>query len=209
MHLYFRYQSVSWGVRNPDQTKEKILAQSGILFNRQGYKATSLSNITDATGLTKGAIYRHFASKEDLEQEALGHLSALMFDKLRACVRNQSTAGDKLRAVFRYFELYLTAPPVEGGCPLLNAAIEADDTHPGLRKAALGMLQVLRDSVVHILRKGIEHEQIKPGTDVGVYATLIIASLEGALMMSKLSGDDTPLRQVAKYLEGQIQLMET
>lgn len=196
-------------MRNPDLTKEKILAQSGILFNRQGYKATSISNITDATGLTKGAIYRHFDSKEELEHQALIHLSAVMFDKLRACIRNQPTAGDKLRAVLRYFESYLTKPPVEGGCPLLNVAIEVDDTHPVLRKAALGIMQVLRNSLVHVLRKGIAHQQIKPDTDVELYATLIMASLEGALMMSKLSGENTPLRQVSRYLEGQIQAIET
>jgi AcrR family transcriptional regulator len=196
-------------MRNPDLTKEKILAQSSILFNRQGYKATSLSHITDATGLTKGAIYRHFDSKEELEHQALIHLSSVMFDKLRKCIQNQSTAGNKLRAIFLFFESYLTHPPVEGGCPLLNVAIEADDTNPVLRKAAFGMMQVLRNSLVHILNKGIAHRQIKPNTDVEVYATFIMASLEGALMMSKLSGDDVSLRQVAKYLEGQIQAIET
>ena len=57
-------------MRDADLTIEKILEKSGILFNTQGYKATSISDITDLTGLTKGAIYRHFENKQDLEKKA-------------------------------------------------------------------------------------------------------------------------------------------
>ncbi|MEP0479738.1 MAG: TetR family transcriptional regulator, partial [Nonlabens sp.] len=55
-------------MRDPEHTKATILKESANLFNAQGYKATSLSDITTATGLTKGAIYKHFKNKEDLEQ---------------------------------------------------------------------------------------------------------------------------------------------
>jgi AcrR family transcriptional regulator len=65
-------------MRNPEQTREHILHQSGLLFNVQGYKATSLSNITNATGFTKGAIYKHFKSKDDLEKETLLYLSSVV-----------------------------------------------------------------------------------------------------------------------------------
>src|SRR5687767_15190435 len=102
-------------MRNPEATKETILKQSGILFNTQGYKATSISNITDATGLTKGAIYRHFKSKEELEKETLFHLSSIMFESTRQRIKEQLHAGDKLRAVIRYFESYVTDPVVKGG----------------------------------------------------------------------------------------------
>ncbi len=196
-------------MRNPDLTKERILNQSGTLFNIQGYKATSLSDITDATGLTKGAIYRHFSSKEELENQALRYLSSVMFEKMRGFIREQSTAGNKLRAVFRYFASYLSQPPLAGGCPLLNAAIEADDAHPVLRKTALEMLKVQRDSIIHILRKGIQYGQIKPGIDPELYATVIIASLEGAIMMSKLSGEAADIERVVGFLEDQIKAIET
>ena len=56
-------------MRSPEVTRERILRQSGKLFNTQGYKATSLSDITEASGLTKGAIYQHFENKEKLDGE--------------------------------------------------------------------------------------------------------------------------------------------
>src|SRR5687767_8415008 len=142
-------------MRNPDETKGRILRKSGVLFNTQGYKATSISDITTATGLTKGAIYRHFRNKAVLEKETLFHLSSIMFGKLRARIKGESTAGGKLRAIFRYFESYITNPEVKGGCPLMNAAIEADDAHPSLRREAVKVLDILRDSVVGILKNGI------------------------------------------------------
>lgn len=195
-------------MRNPDATKERILSKSGILFNTQGYKATSISDITTSTGFTKGAIYRHFKSKAALEKDTLFHLSGIMFEKLQVRIKCESTAGDKLRAIFRYFESYVTSPPLKGGCPLMNAAIEADDSNPTLRKEAVKILDILRDSVIHILKNGIRFKQIKRETDLEFYATMIISSLEGAIMMSKLRGDNHDIRRVIKHLEAQLKCIE-
>jgi TetR/AcrR family transcriptional regulator, transcriptional repressor for nem operon len=195
-------------MRNAEETIDKLLHTSGILFNTQGYKATSLSDITESTGLTKGAIYRHFKSKEVLEKKALYHLSSLLHEKLRTVIKAQPTAGKKLRAVFAYFNSYITNPPIEGGCPLLNAAVEADDTNPMLRQGALKILNSLRDSIHIILENGIKHGQIKKNIDKNYYATVIIASLEGAIMMSKLRGNNNDIRTVIKHLEKQIDEIE-
>jgi TetR/AcrR family transcriptional regulator, transcriptional repressor for nem operon len=195
-------------VRNPDQTKQKILRKSGVLFNTQGYKATSISDITDATGFTKGAIYRHFESKAELEKETLFHLSGLMFQKLKQCIKEEKTAPGKLNAIFKYFESYVKDHELKGGCPLMNAAIEADDAHPVLRKGALRILDTLHDSVVTILKNGIRFHQIRKDIDLDYYASMIIASLEGAIMMSKLRGNNDDIRRVIKHLRLQIQSIQ-
>lgn len=195
-------------MRNPDATKSRILKKSGVLFNTKGYKATSISDITGATGFTKGAIYRHFGSKEQLEKETLFHLSSIMFEKVRSRVKSRLTAGDKLRAVFRYFESCVTEPVLKGGCPLLNAAIESDDGNPVLRKEALRILDILHQSIVTILENGIKYGQLKSKVDKDAFATLTIASLEGAIMMSKLRGNDEDIRRVIKHLEKRVSRME-
>lgn len=191
-------------MRNAEITKEKILKKSGLLFNTQGYKATSISNITDATGFTKGAIYRHFGSKAILEKETLYHLSNIMFESMRNTIKEKTNAPDKLRAVCRYFETYISKPPVKGGCPLLNVAIEADDAHPVLRKGALKIMDSMRQALITILDNGVKYKQLKPAIDKGFYATVIIASLEGAIMMSKLRGNDEDIKHVIQHLENLI-----
>ncbi len=191
-------------MRNPEATREKILKKSGILFNTKGYKATSISEITDATGFTKGAIYRHFKSKEELEMESLFQMSLLMMEALRGRIKTETTAPAKLKVIFHFFESYLSKPVVKGGCPLMNAAIEADDAHPRLRKAALKILDMLHNSVVAILDNGIRYKQLKPDIDKSYYASVIIAALEGAIMMSKLRGNNADTLRVIQHLENQL-----
>src|SRR5690606_14230978 len=147
----------------------KIFDRSGLLFNTQGYKATSISDITRATGYTKGAIYRHFRNKDALEKETLQHLSSKMFTILSGRIKSAETAGEKLRSIVTYFETYITRPGVKGGCPLMNAAIEADDAHPVLRRTAVRILDTLHSSVTHILNNGIRFKQIKKNIDVDFY----------------------------------------
>jgi TetR/AcrR family transcriptional regulator, transcriptional repressor for nem operon len=196
-------------MREPEVTLDKILQNSGALFNTQGYKATSLSDITQATGLTKGAIYRHFKSKEELERRSLTYLSGILYHKMRDVIRGQPDAVSKLKAVFSFFSAYISDPPIKGGCPLLNAAVESDDTDSELKHGALGILNTLKQSIVSILENGVKHGQIRPDIDKGFYATVIIASLEGAIMMSKLDGNNRDICIVIRHLEKLIEEIKT
>ncbi|MFN5170151.1 MAG: TetR/AcrR family transcriptional regulator [Cyclobacteriaceae bacterium] len=188
-------------MRQPEATKARILKQSGQLFNTQGYKATSISDITDATGLTKGAIYRHFKNKSHLEKEALGFLAESLFSNLRNRIKGEPTAPRKLKSIFRFFETYISQPPIKGGCPLLNVGPEVDDGQPVLRRQAVKVLDVLRESIRHVLTKGMEHGQLKPNLDTDYYASIFIATLEGAIMMSKLHGNNRDIRTAILHLE--------
>ena len=195
-------------MRQPETTKATILKEAAVLFNTQGYKATSISEITDETGLTKGAIYRHFTNKEELEREALCYQETILAEKLRQCILSEQTAGNKLRAVFQFFRSYISNPPFPGGCPLLNAAIEADDTDQNLREGALHMLNLYQDGLKRILENGKTHGQIKSRIDIELYATIIFASLEGAIMMGKLTQSEKEINHVITFLEELIKTIE-
>ncbi len=195
-------------MRNRDETINIILKQAGRLFNSNGYKATSIGQITEATGYTKGAIYRHFKSKEKLEEQTLTHLTSVMFELMRQRIKNENNAGDKLRSILHFFESYISNPPIKGGCPLLNAAVESDDGNPLLRKRAHSILNTLKDSIIHILEKGIEFKQIKKSVDKKYFATVMVASLEGAIMMSKLAKSNEDIDIVLNHLEKMISEIE-
>lgn len=192
-------------MRNAEATRNKIIKESANLFNTQGYKATSISDITKATGLTKGAIYRHFDSKSDLEQHAFKSLGKLMFTELGATIRIAETFQEKMDATFQFFEKYMYTPLYEGGCPLLNAAIESDDTNSALRQQTFNMLAQLKASIEKIITNGIENGQVRPETDACFYGTIIIATLEGGIMMSKLERTADAISKTIQHLR---QLME-
>lgn len=192
-------------MRNAEITKEIILKESANLFNTQGYKATSISDITKATGLTKGAIYRHFENKGDLEQQALHSLSRLMFTELGTKIQQANTFALKMEATFAFFETYMETPLYKGGCPLLNAAVEADDTNIILRKQAFVMLSQLKSSLQKIIANGIKNKQVKAATDPTFYSTIFIATLEGGIMMSKLEQNKEAISNTIKHLRSLVQ----
>ncbi|MEM7085673.1 MAG: TetR/AcrR family transcriptional regulator [Bacteroidota bacterium] len=187
-------------MRDSETTRRTIIKESANLFNTQGYKATSISDITKATGLTKGAIYRHFQNKSDLEQQALRSLSKLMFAEIGQSIREAGTFQLKMEAIFTFFETYMHTPMYEGGCPLLNVAIEADDTNVILRQQAFNMLAQLKSSVNKLVENGIKNDQVKPETDANFYSTIVIAMLEGGIMMSKLERSDDAICKTIRHL---------
>jgi len=187
-------------VRNSETTKKTIIKESANLFNTQGYKATSISDITKATGLTKGAIYRHFDNKSDLEQQALRSLSRLMFTELGGSIRQAPNFQLKMEAIFSFFEAYMHKPLYEGGCPLMNAAVEADDTNTVLRQQAFNILAQLKASVSKLIENGIKNKQVIAKTNASYYSTIIIATLEGGIMMSKLERNEEAIINTIEHL---------
>ena len=187
-------------MRNPEATKELILLKSADLFNTQGYKATSLSDITKATGFTKGAIYRHFENKEDLEQQALHSLSKRMFKEISSSIKAATNFQDKMEAIFIFFEGYMETPLYQGGCPLLNAAIESDDANPVIKEQALLMLARLKESMHILFLNGIKNNQVKSTIPIDYYTTIFIAVLEGGIMMSRLEGDKIAITHAITHL---------
>lgn len=187
-------------MRNPQQTKSTIITTSANLFNKQGYKATSLSDITTATGFTKGAIYKHFENKEDLEAQALRSLGKTMFDILSKEIKAVSTFQEKTEVLFGFFENYLVNPPYDGGCPLMNSACESDDTNPVLRQQAFGLLVNFKSTVQRILENAIKTKEINATTDVQQLTHIFIATLEGGIMMSKLERTDVALQHAISFL---------
>ena len=191
-------------MRNSKITKAIILNKSAILFNTKGYHNTSLSDIISQTGFTKGAIYRHFENKEALEKAALIQLTTQLLSQLHSVIRTANTGPAKLLAILDYYDTYISNPPIEGGCPILNAATEMDDSRPELEPIVQQALELMHASLTIILKNGIRHNQFNPDIDVPALSSFIIASLEGAVMMSKLTRNEEYLHQVTGLLREKI-----
>ncbi len=86
------------------------------------------------------------------------------------------------------------------GCILLNTAVESDDAYPMLRERARRAMNLWRDLIRKTVERGIAQGVMRPMTDPDSVATLIIGTLEGALMMTKLFDDPLPLRRAVEHL---------
>lgn len=183
-----------------EATKAKIVRQAAELFNQKGYAGSSITDIMQATGLKKGGIYNHFSSKEELALEAFDYARAKMSQKIWQSVRNKTNAVERLRAMVSSYLDYLDNPPIAGGCPILNTAIETDDLNSPLRDRALQALNSWRSLIVRIVAKGIKKGEVRSQVEPDVVATVIISTLEGAIMMSKLERDGVHVVRVVDYL---------
>lgn len=183
-----------------EQTRAMILARVAPLFNQQGYFGSSLSDIMQQTGLEKGGIYNHFKSKEQLALEAFDYAYSILDQRICAALAEKKHAIERLSALLSYFQELVDDPPIPGGCPILNTAIEADDAEPALRDRARGAMDELRSTVRRIISKGIERGEVRPGVDVETWTSVMIATLEGAVMLSKLYQDTVHMRRAVEYL---------
>ncbi|MUG97186.1 TetR family transcriptional regulator [Scytonema sp. UIC 10036] len=183
-----------------EETKEKILQQAAELFNQHGYAGASIADIMRVTGLQKGGIYNHFQSKDDLALQAFDFAIAQIKQRYRTILRSKYHAVDRLQAIVDVFRSNIDNPIIKGGCPILNTAIESDDTHPALRERAKQAMDSWREMVSQIIQKGIERGEIRPTVNIDEIATIMISSLEGAVMMSKLYGDLIYLERVTQHL---------
>ena len=182
-----------------EQTREMILARAAQLFSQRGYFGSSLADLMQATGLEKGGIYNHFSSKEQLALEAFDYAYGLVEQRVRQALAGKLNAIERLLALVSVFEGIIEDPPVAGGCPILNTAIEADDANEALRERARAAMDSWRTTVHRIVNKGIERQEIRPGVDADEVASILIATLEGAVMLSNLYKDPIYMKRAADH----------
>lgn len=187
------------------QTRERILARSAQLFNRQGYAGASLSDIMRETGLEKGGIYNHFSNKEQLTLEAFDYSCGLIRQRVQQALEGKRNAIVRLLAIVSVFQDLIEDPPLAGGCPILNAAVEADDSNEVLRDRACAAMDDWRMTIQRIVSRGIERQEMQAGIDVDEVVSVILSILEGAVVLSNLYKDARHIRRAAvhciRYIE--------
>jgi TetR/AcrR family transcriptional repressor of nem operon len=182
-----------------DQTRERIVAKAAELFNQHGLEGTSMADLMEATGLEKGGIYRHFPSKEAVAAEAFDYAWEEAFQERIRDLDSIPGSVDRLKHLIANFvERRSTIP---GGCPLLNTAVESDDGNPVLRERARRALTKWQDLLTSVIDEGIRRKEIRSGVDPKRLGMLVISTLEGALMISRLERNRDALVTARSYLD--------
>src|SRR5579859_6407797 len=124
----------------------------------------------------------------------------LASQRVRQALAGKFNAIERLLAIVSVFQSEVDDPPVAGGCPILNTAIEADDANEVLRDRARTAMDDWRGTIHRIVNRGIERGEIRPTTDADEVASLLIATLEGALMLSNLYKDSVHMQRAAAHM---------
>ena len=184
-----------------DHTKQFIIEKTAPIFNAKGYSGTSLNDMISATGLSKGSIYGNFENKDDVALAAFDHNYSLIVSYLRKQIELRPNMIDRLLVYPETYSSFLELPILEAGCPILNTAIEADDTHPLLRAKAINALMFWKQAVIKSINTGIERKEIKDTTDANQFSFILMSIIEGAVMQAKVTGNSEVLKVTMDYLE--------
>jgi TetR/AcrR family transcriptional regulator, transcriptional repressor for nem operon len=195
-------------VSKGERTRTQILEQSANLFNRYGYAATSLSDVMAATGLEKGGIYNHFSSKEDLMLEAFEFAVRGVEARYREGINGRVGAIERLNAILEVFEGMVVNPTLRGGCPMMNAAIEADDAMPALRDRVRRAMDGWQTTVKGIVERGKLEGQIRAEVDASELSSVLFSMLEGAVMLSKLYRDAVHIERAVSFLRAHLETLK-
>ncbi len=170
-----------------EQTRQFIIEKTAVLFNKNGFAGTSLSDMTTATGLTKGSIYGNFENKEEVMIAVFKHSSAELAKNADRAVSIETSAYNKLIAYTKFYRNNWVAISETGGCPMLNAAIETDDALPFMTSAVQDAFASWTKRLEHIIELGIEQHEFRPDINSKEYATTFLMLIEGGILLSKVT----------------------
>lgn len=171
-----------------EQTRQFIIEKTAPIFNKKGYFATSLSDITTATGLTKGSIYGNFKDKDDLATHVYTYQSRKISEAVNQQIIQQKTSLKKLLSFLDFYKDNFKNIAASGGCPMMNAAVEADDSLSFLTPKVRRSFDLWRQRLILILEEGVANGEFKQHISAENYAITFMAMVEGGILLSKISG---------------------
>lgn len=182
------------------QTKNHILETSSTIFNKKGYAGTSLSDIIENTGLSKGAIYGHFKNKDDLALAVLDYNLKLASTIIFSNVKDRSSSYDKLVGFARSYSLFYEIISNAGGCPVINAAVDYDDSNGDARKKIKKFITIWQNSINTIVDEGIRKGELKSSPETKHFSNLFISLIEGSIMLSKIMNERKYIDDASDFL---------
>ena len=187
--------------RNAVKTKKEIIEKSAPIFNVNGFSGTSIQMLVEATGFQKGGIYRHFETKMDLARAVFKYNVQLLRDTYAKESSKAKSPKEQLLAIVSGYKSFIINPPMAGGCPILNMAIEADDMDETNRLLVKEALNEWKGEIEEVLKKGIKSGDFQEDLDITQVAFFIIATIEGSIMVGQIKRSVRLMASIADGLQ--------
>jgi AcrR family transcriptional regulator len=184
-----------------ERTKQFIIEKTATLFNTKGIAATSLLDMTEATGLTKGSIYGNFKNKDEVALEVFRYNLKKVTGLVSEEMARESTFRGKILCYPRIYTLFDDPRFPVGGCVILNTAVEVDDTHPLMCEEVSKAINSWKNTLVFLINEGIQAGEFSTENNAEDLALQIIATIEGAVMLTKVSGKIAYMQSLMKPLK--------
>lgn len=184
-----------------EKTTAFIIETVAPLFNKHGYIGTSMSDLTEATGLTKGAIYGNFENKEALALAAFQYNSTQLLEAIEQKLSVGDTALEKIFVLTDFYRNYNSFIAELGGCPILNVGVDAKGNNAPLAGAAREMVRNIEGQIALVLENGVNNGELKLPVTPLQFAKQMFTMLQGAVALYTITEDHKYLLNTVAYLE--------
>lgn len=192
-------------------TRDQILNAAARLIHVQGYQCTTLDDVLRESGVGKGNFYYYFKSKEDLGYAIIDRTTQAFVERSLAPAFADA-AADPIDQINRFLDRVLDAQRQRncvGGCVMGNLASELSDVHEGFRRRLAGLFDVWRERLAEVIGRGQQRGSVRPDVDAARGAQFLVAGLEGAILLSKVTKDITVMERCVEELKEHLTLYRT
>jgi TetR/AcrR family transcriptional repressor of nem operon len=196
-------------VPRSESTRQFIIERTANVFNKKGYAGTSMSDLTDVTGLTKGSIYGNFENKDAVALAVFDYTVTRLQRAIAEKVNKETSNKNKLLAYARAYDSAEKTFLHEGGCPLLNTGAEADDTHEPLRKRVAQYFTSWKKDIMSIISNGIAAKEFRVNTNAEKTALAMMALIEGGILIARVTKNSASLDNVLESVKGLVAEIST
>jgi len=182
-------------------TSQYILEMVAPIFNKNGYAATSLKDITSATGLTKGAIYGNFKNKEELSIAAFKLNVKTMMTEIKEHISTSNSPIKKLFLITDFYRNYYEYSKQLGGCPVLNIGVDANNQNSLLLEKVRQVIEKIQDKLATIIENGIEANEISSDINAMQFAKRLDTMIQGAIFMTYTMDDNFYIKDTMDVID--------
>ncbi|SDL44348.1 TetR/AcrR family transcriptional regulator [Kriegella aquimaris] len=184
-----------------ERTTAYIIETVAPIFNKLGYVGTSMSDLTKATGLTKGALYGNFENKEALALSAFEYNSKRLLKAIDDQLDTKGTSMDKLFALTKFYRNYDVFTLEMGGCPILNVGVDAQNNNRLLAAAVKETLKTIEGKIALVLENGAKNNELNLPVTPLQFAKQFYTMIQGAIAGATITKDRKYLVNTVAYLE--------
>ncbi|MBW6511730.1 MAG: TetR family transcriptional regulator C-terminal domain-containing protein [Desulfuromonadaceae bacterium] len=186
-------------------TRTKILDEAAQVFQRKGFLTTTINDLLDATGITKGNLYFHFASKEEVGLEVLRQAQAA-FRLFLDDALHGDTPGARLDNFFRHALERNRSKGFVGGCLFGNTALETCDNAPPFAALVSEVFAEWIGKLEETIRAAQASGELRQDLPADQLAELVVETIEGGIMQSRLKKEGAPLKRALDSLRVLLEL---
>jgi len=194
--------------RDPERTRKRLLQAAFQEIHRSGFRSADVDAILAKAGVTKGALYYHFDSKEALGYAVVDEVIASnLHQKWVQPLRNAQNPIDVLIRIIQSESL--KREDVQRGCPLLNLSQEMSGLDEGFRRRTAQVYKDWHVAMAEALRQGQKRRVVRSDINANETAMFLIAAWEGYVVLGKNSQDPRTVRSGQRRVSGQLESLRT